>query len=444
MIHISTLPHKNNNGSIESKYTIAENNVLHDDCSNISDWSLGNDWDGWMPWFFSNGTLKSSNGYFHCTYVTPLPLSEEGYGPFWYKELQTTTYLQSLQDFRIEYEQNSESGFQKGAFSIILFDSSKTPVFHMVVEDNDYGGFTSVITTYFRTSKGNTIQKSIESETNRMETVDFVHTQTHQIVVNFPLNISKVLVSQNRLLNQPPRDIKYIGYQINRWRGELLDSRIYDILLHGGTSSIIQIPSDTTSSTMRQVFLLQPGVIVISAFIVLAAISFAVLGVKIKQGRTYTIPLKSRQYAGEGLIPEGKGIEEGRVTDIWMEAGERRYIRIVSQLGAKTVLILPERRGIKIGDKIVVQYENGVILDIGQTDTGPALFPSIPTNHDWIRKNRSLFKTLAGLFAFFTYIAAMNWNILFMWIWFVIMLLFGCLGFLGKSLQGEIDNQQIK
>ncbi|MHA2179266.1 MAG: hypothetical protein ACXAAK_13035, partial [Candidatus Thorarchaeota archaeon] len=235
----------------------------HDDCTSTSGWNSSDDWDGWTKYTTEAGTLSTTGGYLHTGAGTA-----DDQGPFWYKDLGASSYLNSFEELNIELEAIQDTITRTGSFCVALFDSDKEVVMYIEVRDSFTLGRSFIARAAYVYSNGTTIENLSPTIANST-----ISTQIQILIGSngalssvLPDSSETALLSSNNVDDQENREIRYIGIQWSKPTSDDLDIRLHDILYIGGGSVITPPPPPPPVSleTLFAIGIILAGIIAVA------------------------------------------------------------------------------------------------------------------------------------------------------------------------------------
>lgn len=219
--------------------SVMAQSTWHDDCTSTNGWNSSDDWDGWTKYTTEVGSLSTTGGYLY----TGASITD-GQGPFWYKDLGASSYLNSFEELNIELEAIQDTLTRTGSFYVALFDSDKEVVMYIEVRDSFTLGRSFIARAAYVYSNGTTIENFSPSIANST-----ISTQIQILISSngalssvLPDSLETALLSSNNVEDQENREIRYIGIQWSKPTSDDLDIRLHDILYIGGGSEITPPP----------------------------------------------------------------------------------------------------------------------------------------------------------------------------------------------------------
>jgi hypothetical protein len=211
----------------------------HDDCSNISGWEPGTEWNYDTPWTISNGSIFSESGSLQSE------MDGEYSGPFWFKTLDKQGFTNGFHKLTIEVEISTKhlsgKSLAQGGFGLVLYDSGHKPIFSIVIEDWSSSSPDFTITASHEKADGSIKAERISglSDLNPIhDSISIYNTTSGDHNITFSDLPQETFSKSSDWINEPLREIKYIGIQ---WVQESsfapLIVRLHDIIYIGGGSA---------------------------------------------------------------------------------------------------------------------------------------------------------------------------------------------------------------
>jgi hypothetical protein len=231
-----------NNASIVQE---PESFIWHDNCAESHNWIYDLDWDGWVPWGISSGTLQTTAGYLHASVD-----SDVATGPFWYKALDTPANLTNLYKWKIDVQVTQPEESYKGPFAAILYDQNREPIVWFHVYEFDGGAYNLNLYIHYRFENGtySTHSRFNITDPDWMGTLRIGREWGQGLVATIPSNGTGLILSEANLLTDSHRQISYVGIQWRRGSGNYLAVKLHDISITTTTKSSLVGPSITLSS----------------------------------------------------------------------------------------------------------------------------------------------------------------------------------------------------